>query len=115
MVTRADAYTLYKDEYLYVDATETVTVRHDELEQEDTVVTAKRAELSALAASFDPMDIEETDQPWIIYADTLSFTPHKGAVIIDSQGVEYPIKSFVRFRWDTQYHCICSRVPTGAC
>lgn len=114
MVTRSAANTLYASEYQYVDGTETVTVRHPDTGDEDTSVVAKRSPLQALDGSFNPMDIHETDQPWIVYAATLSFSLITGAEIVDSAGIVWKVRAFSLFRWDTQYHCICARVPKGA-
>lgn len=111
MVTRAEGYELYKDEYLLTDGTETVTYSLTEA-SEDTSVVAKRMDFTKLASQFDPADLELVDIAWIIYAETLSLAIKKNATITDSDGVEYTIQSFVKMRFDTQYHCICSRLPS---
>lgn len=110
MVTRAEGYELYKGEYQYVDGVETVTYRID-TDTVDASVSAKRMELSKLGSTFDPADLELTDIAWIVYAVTLGEPMQKGATLTDSAGTKFKIRSFTSEKFDTEFHCLCARLP----
>lgn len=122
--TPTQIFDRYKLDYQYLDGGESISYRHDTLEVEYDAATGWRIEMSALPSSFDPMDIEESDIAWMIptytigntsFANPLTCQIHRGGVIVDGAGVEYAVKSFTLTEDKTQYYCICSRIPTGAC
>ena len=114
MTTRAELYETYKGEHVYIDGTEEVTYTA-EGDVEAEAVVGKRLDWSQIAATFNPADFNDADQPWVIWADTLGGVElQAGGVLEDSSGTKFIIRSFTKQRHATQYHCVCSRIANYA-
>ena len=110
MTTRAAAYALYKDDYLYHDGVEDVTLTKF---ADGAVVASVKAknELPGTPAirqfGSDVADrCNETD--WVLWDTSLGgYSPQEGDAITTSGGTVWRILSTSRELWDTQWHVHC--------
>ena len=110
MISRADTYELYKDDYAYHDGVEDVT--HISLAGVETEDVKAKLELPehSLSQTGSDIAVNETLATWVLWDSTLGgTTPREGETLRTSEGVVWRFISVSHELWDTQWHIQCRK------
>lgn len=111
MISHAEAYSLYANDYLSVDGVEAITFTPrnpagDAVEG----VQAKRQSLKSEETDAGVAIIPESKIAFTIWDITLEGAlPDVGDLITDADNVDYVIRGVVREYWDTRWRADCRR------
>jgi hypothetical protein len=108
MTTRAEAYAMYKDEYLAMDGVEQVTISSvDNAALNVATAKAKRLPLTQASVPLGGMDglVRKRGRKWILFTTTLGGNvPTDGWRLTTAAGEQWTVDGTIQeARWGTQY------------
>ena len=107
-LTRAQGYELYKNQHLYVDRVEQVTITSvDDASLTITGVYAKPKPFSHKVSKTSLGEVDTRERGWILYdVSLLGNVPRRGWVLTQADGTAWSLKDgFDQNEWGTQWHC----------
>jgi len=107
MTSRPAGYTLYANDYLYIDGVEDLTVVSADGNTTAASAKGRRDDLDKLEASGSIIEVSSEDLVFVLYDTTLDGYEPTGRAKITADGVNYRVRAARSMKYGTQWRCIC--------